>query len=433
MDKKLKRGVDFENRFLEGKFKVQNIFIKRSEKLNSVSFLFVLILFIFNLLIIFPVFTKDISGSFSSSFFTAIDNTFPHFLLSFFGICSLVLYPVSFYIFSRKIGLKHELISFLTTFFLIIPNPLFKGKQVILNAILSGDGGHLFIFSLMPLFLLYAIAFVSKGGSFWGVISSIALVFIAIISPFAVFNTIIFLFVLTVSEGFLGNFRIKIMRFFFIVSASFFLSLFWYNPSSLLKAIELSHVQFAIGKLWDSFPILIPLIPILGSLFFLVFDRRERLRPIFISLSLFLIYAFLSSISSSLNVTGIFTSGRYLMEFSFALSFLLAVAVSIFSEILIKKILSKDSALHFSALFLFSFVSFIFLIFLFTKIKELHEYVLQTQIINNYQGGIGGVDGVFRLNNLSSLLSLLISVLTLIFLIIISLKFPIKISKKPSK
>lgn len=438
---KVRRGIDFGNRFGENRVasRFRNAFLLRSKKLNRLSYLFISILFVLNIVLIYPIFSRNFSVSFSSSAILLIagllkniginENLFFTFLVTL----SLSFAPISFYLFFRRMSLKHEVIAFLATLFFILPNTLFSQDILPLPlALLHGDGSHVVIFAVIPLFLLYIQAFISNGKPAEVLFSCIGIAIIEIISPFAFFNLLIFMAVITIAEGFMGEFRIKIGRFLFLVVFSVALSFFWYY-NFLIEIFVLSYIQSTISRVWAIFPLLIPAIPVFGAIFFLIFDRREKLKPIFISLSLFLIYFFLFTSSNALSINGIFTADRYLIELYFSASFLVSVFFVIFGEVIVRSFVLniKNKAYLFLIIFLGSGFFTLIMINYFIGIKDIHGIIEKTLLIDNYNVGIGNLKRTQGFNAGSAFAGI-ISTGTLIFLMMIARKFPSVSFKKKS-
>lgn len=435
-NQKIKRGIDFENR-VGGEsgiaHRINDAFIWwKGGKLNKNSLFFIGLVFIINLLVVFPLFTRDVTASYSSAFLLAIASLLEKIgihrsqFFSLMTIVSLSFAPVGYYLFVRRMALRHELTAFLATLIFIVPSPLSKDGLPLAQAILSGDGGHAFAFFFIPLLLLYAQAFIANGLPAWGAIVSIGTAIIAIISPFAMFNLLIIFSIIALAEGFLGNFRIKLIRLLFLLVLSFGLSFFWYYPNIVAQATLLSHVNSTINKLLSVFPILIPVIPVFGVLSFLVFDKREKLKPLFIGVSLFLIYFFLTSASSALNISGIFTADRYLIESSFVKSFLFAILFILLTEFFVRKYVLKTIEKQTMRVLWIAAGSFLvsilgFLSFLDTKAA--HATFKTEPILNSYNLGIGNIERTLSFHDPFSIFAVLISVATLVLIIYILKKF----------
>jgi hypothetical protein len=431
----IRRGIDFENRFGQTAWHISHAFSWwQGKKLNGKSFIFIISVFIINLLIIYPLFGRDLTKAYTSSaflllvsqFFQAVFHLPKQVLFSFLTIVSLSFVPVSFYLFVRRMALRHEFTALLATLILILPNPFFYNTPILVNALLHGDGAHVLVFSSLPLLLLYVQAFFAKGIPLLGFLSVITTAFIAIVSPFMLFNLVIFYSVLVLAEGFQGKLRLKLLRYFFLLLSSGALCLFWYYPNLFTRIVFLKHVQFAFVKFTSIMPLAIPIIPVAGALAFLLFDRREKLKPIFVGLSLFLVYMTLYATSAQLNISGIFTADRYLPELVFSASFFLSMLFVLLSELIIRNTLLRENRM--SVLFLSiacaSFGLAMVVLLTVRGIGIVHEYLDGVSIENNYSGGIGTIHRVFDIRDVSSIIASLISVGTLLFLLFLVKKYP---------
>src|SRR3989338_5644716 len=390
MENTVKRRIDFENRLLDnGVSRFRHAFAWwKGRQLNKTTLLFLLTIFTVNLFITYPLFGRDVSASFSSSVFLLLagilDNAHIMTKSQFFSVLtifSITFAPISYYLFVRKTAMRHELIALVATMFYILPNPLTNGGSVLSEAILNGDGAHVFVFSFLPLFLLYVRAYISTGVKVWGFIAAIITAVVAVISPFATFNLLIIFGVITVSEGFFRDLREKISRLMFLLISSFLLSFFWYYPNILGEIVVLEHVSFAINKIVSILPLAIPIIPVAGLLLFLVF----------------LIYVTLYFISSDLNITGIFTSKRYLLELAFGSSYLLAMIFIVVIELMIRSYIPriKNDVLLFLSILTCSALIFLFGAFAVVGVIKGQEHLAKQPIVNSYKSGIGNIGRAF--------------------------------------
>lgn len=428
MENTVKRRIDFENRILDsGVSRFRHAFAWwKGRKLNKTTFLFILTIFLVNLFITYPLFGRDVSVSFSSSVFLLLAGLFENANImtkaQFFSVLlifSISFAPISYYLFVRKTAMRHELIALVATMFYILPNPLTNGGSVLSEAILNGDGAHVFVFSFLPLFLLYVRAFISTGVKAWGFIAAIITALIAVISPFATFNLLIIFAVITISEGFFRDLREKLSRLLFLLASSFLLSFFWYYPNILGEIVVLDHVSFAINKIVSILPLAIPIIPVAGLLLFLVFDRREKLKPVFLAVSFFLIYITLYLVSSDLNITGIFTSNRYLLELAFGSSYLFAMIFIVVIELMIRSYIPKikNDILLFLSILTCSALIFLFGAFAVVGVMKGQEHLAKQPIVNSYKSGIGNIGRAFSFKDGLSIIPVSVSILTFIFLL----------------
>ncbi len=425
----IKRGVDFDNRVGASRiaFTLQNAFAWwKGRKLNKTTLLFIATVFVVNLLVVYPLFGRNVVPSFSSSALLALAGILENAdilaqdqFFSLLVVFSILAAPISYYLFVRRTAMRHDLTAFVATLFFVLPNPMTNNGSVLTSAILNGDGGHVVTFSFIPLLLLYMQAFISTGFSVWGFITILITALIAIVSPFAMFNLLILFVAIAISEGFFRNLREKFLRLLFLLVSSFLLSFFWYYPNVITQIIVLSHVSYIINKLVSILPILIPIIPIVGLLLFLVFDRREKLKPVFLGLFLFIIYIFLYFISRDLKIAGILTSDRYLLELTFSASYLFAMIFVLVTELLFRGYIFriKNNVLLFLSIFGFVLFAFLFISFAVEGVLKTHVQLGKQPIINSYKFGIGNIGRAFNFNDISIISASSISLLTFIFLL----------------
>lgn len=428
MENTIKRRIDFENRFLQkGVSRFRHAFAWwKGRKLNKITLLFLIVVFVINLFVVYRLFGRNVTPSFSSSSLLLFAGFLEHLgilnksqFFSFITIFSLSFAPIGYYLFVRKTAMRHELITLVATLFFVLPNPLTNGGSVLTSAILNGDGSHAVTFSFIPLLLLYMQAFISTGFSVWGFIVIFITAIIAVVSPFAMFNLLILFAIITISEGFFRNLREKFLRLLFLLVSSFLLSFFWYYPNVITQILVLSHVSYIIGKLTSILPLAIPIIPIVGLLLFLVFDGREKLKPVFLGLFLFIIYISLYLISRDLEIAGILTSDRYLLELTFSASYLFAMIFVFVIELLFRGYIFriKNNILLFLSIFGFVLFAFLFISFAVEGVLKSNVAVGKQPIINSYGVGIGNIGRAFNFNDVSFVLASSVSFATFISLL----------------
>lgn len=436
-NERVRRGIDFSNRVGEGKLSdtyKKSLAWWKGGKLNQKTFLFLAVVFILNFITIVPLIGRNVTNSFvSSAVFMLMANIIEKYFyidkdiyFKIITIASLSLSPVSFYLFVRKIALRHELTALVATLLFILPNPFFDYAPSLSAAIIYGDGAHAVIFSFLPLFLLYVETFIATGIPVLGFITAIGTAIIAILSPFVMFNLLMIYPVLTIAEGFLGNLRVKVLRMIFLMISAFGLSLFWYFPTFFSRGILLSHVVYAIDRSMSLFPLLIPIVPVFGALFFLVFDRRKRLKPIFIGVTLLIIYLMLFNTSKQVLMGGIFTPERYRIELTFAGSITLALIIIITSETIIRELLrnmKKSKIVVIKILLIFITVcalSVVVGVSLYTS----YLFISHEPMRISSGEGIGSLVRIFRFNDIPSLIMDLISLGTFFSLLYILKTYP---------
>lgn len=441
-DQDIKRGVDFQMRLGQTTTRISRAFLWwKGGGLGQRTFFFLAIVWILNFIIVFPIFGKDLTQVYSTSaFLVLVSGFFKHFLFLkqqlFFSLLtffSFTFAPISFYLFVRKIAMRHEITALIATLFFILPNPFFYNVPILVAALIRGDAAHVATISFVPFFLLYVQTFISSGAAILFFMTAIGTAYIAIVSPFALFNFVIIFAVLTMAEGFQGNLRIKLLRAFFVLVSASALSFFWYYPNMIIKIISLSHIQYAIGKFVGVLPVAIPIIPIAGVLSFLIFDRRERLKPVFVSLSLFLIYLTLYGISSHLNVSGIFTKERYLPELVLSSAFFFAIVFIPLTGLIIKHLLNrlkgKFAFSGFILMIIFVIAAVIF--WTFQGIGIVHTYIQSEKVVYSYNDAreVAGPRGLVDPSDFTSIFASLVSLTTFFFLMYIVRRYPMSLRR----
>lgn len=428
-DEELRRGIDLQNRAWSKTNKsLQKLFqLWKGGGINRITVLLILFLIGLNEYmaepLLFknnvPTFTGSVSLRFAASMFAKIGIS-QHIFFTILVQVGLLLSVVALYLFIRKIVHRHELTAFFATFFFIIPNPFFGNEPVLIHAVLQGDGAHVIAFSLMLLVVLYIRSFVSIGNGDLAILAVVGATIVALISPFALFNLLILGFIATVAEGFVGEMRLKLARYIFLCIYIFGLSLFWYYPHFVQQILFQRNINSALNKFWSIFPLMIPLIPLLGTITFLVFDRRPVLKPIFMSLGIFTTYFLLFIMSKSINASGIFIASRYFVEMAFALSFfgaLIAVLGIEFLYIRLQSYLVKQHALFgMGIVFIISFVAFFTLFLLFSSVQQAHAEVAASTIMVS-MGGAVKMTRLFTMRDIGSDISLIISLITCVLLV----------------
>jgi hypothetical protein len=440
----IKRGVDFETRVGETAMQISQAFLWwRGGRLNQRTLFFLALVWILNFIIVFPIFGKNLTQAYSSSTFLVLISEFfhrflnlpQHFFFSILTFFSFTFAPVSFYLFVRKIAMRHEITALIATLLFILPNPFFNNVPILVAAILRGDGAHVLAISFIPFFLLYVQTFISTGAPVLFFMTAIGIAYIAIISPFAVFNLVLCFGVLTIAEGFQGNLRIKLIRAFILLLTASALAFFWYYPSMILKIVALSHIQYTITKFLGILPAAIPVVPVAGALSFLIFDRREKLKPIFVSLSLFFIYLTFYGVSSQLEISGIFTADRYLPELTMFSSFFLAILFILLVELIIRHLLPKlkGKIAFFGFIFLITFGTALVGFLTFQGIGIVHIYIQSEQIVDHYNEGVGTLRGFIDWRDFTSIFAGIVSMLTFLFLIYILRRYPTSLRRGVQK
>lgn len=209
---------------------------------------------------------------------------------------------------------------------LIFSSPIFKLR--LLAIFFYSDGAHIAGLTLTPLVAYLALRFLRSGSFPLCILASLGITLVALISPFSLFVCSVFLVIITFSEMLLAQARLKLLRLVIILVLAAGFSAFWYNPDFVRLTLLSRQGREAITTLFNLFPISFFIVPILGTLGFLLFIKRPFLQPLFIALGLtivFFLFTFAGRLSSSFFVS---YPDRYLPELSFALSFLAGILIT---------------------------------------------------------------------------------------------------------
>jgi len=295
---------------------------------GPLEILLIVSLFILNLYLIYPAFgTEAAQTSFSGPVIPLAAKLIEFFnvpftySLQYVVIFFFALFPVSLYLFIRKIG-GRKLAAFLAILFTTLPIYPFAFSRI--GAAFYGeDAPHIASLSLIPLALLAQIRFLRDGKFENLLLAAIFVSLVVLISPFGFFVLAIFATITTFSEMLLGKGRLKVIRFFVILAVAAGLSSFWYNPqfaTSLIFGPVGEEGRITITKL---IPISMFLVPVLAAFGFLLFDRRPELQPLFLASFYTIAFAIIVVVGG-----GFFPShpSRYLPEFGISLAFLGGIA-----------------------------------------------------------------------------------------------------------
>lgn len=435
---KIKRGVDFETRVGESSVPRQVFFWRPGKRFNHRTFFLISVLWLMNFFIVLPVLSLDLSKAYYSSIFlvntakwvkglTGIsENLFFQFLT--FWVCAFT--PVSFYLFARRLTMRHEITAFIATLFFILPSPLFGNLPIVVTALLRGDGAHMVVFSFLPLFMLYLQMFLSTGASALLFLTAVTLAYSAVVSLFATFNIFVFLAVILIAEGFLGDLRIKILRTVILVLTASALTLFWYYPKAVLDLLTMPVVNEAAGKFLNILPLSIPIIPVAGALAFLIFDRRIKLRPVFVSLALLLVYVMIYGLSGQLSLGSIFRPDRYMPEIAMVISLMASIVFVLMIETGVRHFKRKavGGSVFFGIMMLISFTVSFGIMMVTHKVENSYDNLSKMSMSQRYY--VQGRDvSDFEIGDVSRILGSGISIATFLVLLYFLRKYPTAFSK----
>jgi len=432
----IRRGIDFASRIGETAKPLRRPFKWwEGGRLGNRTLLFLGIVWVLNLIIIHPIFWKDLTSAYaSSSYLLLISSFFENFLKIpqniFFTIItffSLGFAPISLYLFVRKIAMRNEVTAFIAALIYILPNPFLGNIPVLLDSVMKGDGAHAMMLSFIPLFLLYVQTFLATGVPVIFLMCTMGVATIFIISPFSGLNLLIFIFVLVLAEALQGNSRVKTARAIFLLISGVVLSFYWYYPSVVVGFFSQKHVQSSIDSIVNFLPILIPFVPLVGVLAFLIFDRREKLRSIFVSLTLFLIYLFLFWIVSGLGVAGEFAAERYLPEVILSISFFIATNIIAVIEIGFNRLLAKKygKSLSYAVFYSVAFIGLALVVITeFQGVNVTHQYIQNGGFFNYFNKAAELRAGLVDFGDISSIFATIVSVVFFVYLLHLVKNYP---------
>ena len=235
-------------------------------------------------------------------------------LLAFF-----IAGPLTLYLFVKELsGRKSS--AFIAA--ILYSLPVFRSRFEALSV--SGDGAHIAALTLVPLAAFFLMRFLKKGSFPAAIATSIAVLLVALTSPFGLFVLLAVMLVVTFSEMLLGTGRIRFLRFVLILIISGGLSAFWYNPEFVRLSLVSTPGRAVIAAIKNLIPLSFFILPVLGTFGFLIFDKRAHLQPLFVALGLTFLFG-LISFAGGLARFAVSTQSRYLPEVSLSLSILWGV------------------------------------------------------------------------------------------------------------
>ncbi|OQX50859.1 hypothetical protein B5M47_02870 [candidate division CPR3 bacterium 4484_211] len=268
----------------------------------------------------------------AAAFFLPISEYRAAFFLVFIG---QLLGVITFYFFLKELTAR-RLPGLMVGYFYSLPVK-FLALDRLRHAWIEGDGAHVMAVGLFPLVCYFLLTFLKKGGMFFGLLASMSVAVVGLISPFALFNLVLFLLVIAFSELILGQAKFKLLRFLFVVSLAWGMAAFWYTPGFVYKILSAGQGRLVVSLLWRLVPISFFAVPIIFVFGYLIFESREGLQPIALTLGFFTIYLFVNLVeflSYSDFRDFLLIPHRFLPEFGLCLSLLLGVAATIFLDAL---------------------------------------------------------------------------------------------------
>lgn len=285
----------------------------------------VALLTIGNLLLIQHWFSQPISFAFSAPVIPLLAN-----FLGWGGVdftlavrtLLLVFYsfgPAALYLFVRELA-GRRMAAWIAV--ILYSLPILRSRFEALVS--SGDGAHIAALTLVPLVGFFLLRFLRTGAFPAAVATSLAILLVALTSPFGLFVLLAMMLVVTFSEMLLGTGRIKFLRFVLVLLFAAGLSAFWYNPEFVRLTLLSAPGQAVIAALRNLIPLSFFTVPILGAFGFLLFDKRPQLQPLFVALGMTILFG-LISFASGLEKFAVTAQSRYLPEVSLSLAVLWGV------------------------------------------------------------------------------------------------------------
>lgn len=342
-------------------------------KFNLHTWILPFIVFLANLFLIIPFFTRE----------KGVEELLV--------LVAYIFGPVFFYFYVWEIT-HRRLVSLFAS--LIYTLPTFRLSQ----ALFFNDGAHIIALTIIPLTLVFLLRFLRKPTVKSAIVSILTITSVVLLSPFGLFNLLIFIFTLTCSEMLLGKGRIKVFLSLLVLVATAGLSAFRYHPEFVVGVFQSEQGRAIFSIVWSLIPPSFFLVPILGAFTFLIFDRRPNLQPVFLASSQFFIFFLLFFIGTHTSSIYITAPNRFLPEISLSAAFLSALILVWIVEILKTEWLEKKLkflqklSLNTASGFLFFILTFLLASIIFARpnFAEFSKEAWTAKIILGGGGGGGG-------------------------------------------
>lgn len=274
-------------------------------------------------------------GPFSTPFIPFISQQFANIIqldwsviASSLIISLYALGALSFYFFVFALTKRH-LPAIITSLLSMVPVIPFSNQapERLSLALLQEDGAHVAAFSLSILALTAFFVYLRKEKIAHLIVFTLISFVVILLSFFATFVLWIMMLFLALSEMLVGQGKLKVKRFGIGILSTFGLLVIVYNVS-IVKMLVSSEGQTTLAVVTNFIPLTFFLIPLFGTFFFLIFDRRPQLQSLFLSLVLTLLFGILHVVRLSLVDVSLLDQDRYATELSFGLPFFLAIVVT---------------------------------------------------------------------------------------------------------
>ncbi len=273
-------------------------------------------------------------------------------VLSTFVIVFYALGPLTFYFFVYLLT-KRQLPAFLTGLLTILPfNPLsLNPPNRLVSALVDKDGGHIISLTFIPLTALLFLKYIKTNKSLWLIFFEISVIMLSLVSLFSLYVLVTFMVFMTLSEMLIGMGKHKLVQFLKALGVAVVLSAVVYNKFLLTIMIS-SEGKTTIAVFLNFLPLMFFIVPVFGTFAFLIFDRRPQLQPLFLALTLSLVFGLLHFVRVTFADITILESQRYAAETSLAVAFFIGLSFqNIFDLIREVCILSKYPLLYTHRLF----------------------------------------------------------------------------------
>ena len=252
----------------------------------------------------------------------------PNLILSSLVLIGYALGPVFFYLLVYAIT-KRNLTALLTSLLMLLPLiPIATLSPArLVHAIIENDGGHIAGLGLSAAALVLFFHFIRTADKKSLIFFLLIAMITGLISFFSILILFIFMTFVTVSEILIGQGKLKLKRF---ISAVFLLGV------GLVVVYNISFLRFIFSEqggasftvLSNLIPMTFFLVPVLGIITFLIFDRRPVLQPLFLVCAFLITFGLLHFIGVVILESALFNQQRYTAEAEFAVNFFTAFVLT---------------------------------------------------------------------------------------------------------
>lgn len=239
-----------------------------------------------------------------------------------------IFLPFSLYLFVREIT-GRKVMGFLSALIVMLPIWIFLPTRIEMG-IYASDGAHMASLTLTPLVSLLLLKFLRSGNLMACLWAAIGSTLVVLISPLGFGVLLTFMMVIVFSEILLGQGRLKLLRLLVVLTLTAGFSAFWYNPGHIMLVLQSEQGQLMQKTLGNMIPISLFLVPLLGTLGFLLFEDRAHLQPLFLAIFLVVVFLLFSFGSELVNPS----PGRFIPALGLSLSYLSATMIFGIFEIL---------------------------------------------------------------------------------------------------